>query len=283
MDAMTDTAGPDAFGRMLREHRRTRRLSQLDFSLQADVSQRHLSFLESGRARPSREMVLMLAEALDLPLEARNRMLLAAGFAGIYPKRPIDATGMAPVREALSRILAQHEPFPAFVVDRAWNLLLHNDATPRMLAALGGMEAMAARVGGPPNLLKMTLHPEGLRPFIANFDEIAAPLLSRTAREALEHPGVDAVLQEVLRYPGLPVRGRQVEWGEPMLPILPTCFRVGELEIRLFTTLTSFGTPLDVTADELRIECLFPADAASEAILRALAAPASSPGSSAPA
>jgi transcriptional regulator with XRE-family HTH domain len=273
MDAMTDVAASqDTFGHMLREYRRTRRLSQLDFSLQADISQRHLSFLESGRARPSREMVLQLAEALDVPLEARNRLLLAAGFAGVFPRRSIDASSMAPVREALSRILAQHEPFPAFAVDRAWNLLLANAATPRLMNVLGGLDGMVARVGGPPNLLKLTLHPEGLRPFIANFDEIAAPLLARTAREALEHPSVDAVLQEVLRYPGLPVRGRHVEWGEPMLPILPTVFRVGETEIRLFTTLTSFGTPLDVTADELRIECLFPADAATEAALRALAA-----------
>ncbi|MGQ0619750.1 MAG: helix-turn-helix domain-containing protein [Panacagrimonas sp.] len=263
--------GSAAFGRLLRECRRTRRLSQLDLALNAEVSQRHLSFLESGRARPSRDMVVLLAQALDLPLDTRNRLLNAAGFAQLYPRRSLDAGAMLPVRMALERMLAAHEPFPAVVVDRAWNLVMSNRAAPKLFALLGGLEAMSARVGGT-NLLRLTLHPQGLRPFIANFEEMAVPLLARTAREAADHPALDALLQEVLRYPGLPARSRVVDWAAPMLPVLPTRFVVGGVELSLISTLTSFGTPLDETADELRIENLFPADEASEGLLRRLLA-----------
>ena len=272
MDTHSDLAsGPDGFGALLRQYRRGRRLSQLDLALNAEVSQRHLSFLESGRARPSREMVVQLAQALDLPLETRNRLLAAAGFASLYPRRRLDAEAMAPIRGALERMLAVHEPFPAMVVDRAWNLVMANRGLPKMLDLLGGMEAIAARVGGS-NLLRVTLHPEGLRPFILNFDEFATHLLARSAHEAMEHPALDELLREVLRYPGLPARSRQVEWNTPMMPVLPMRVGLNGAELALFTTITSFGTPLDVTADELRIENLFPADAASEALLRALLA-----------
>lgn len=260
---------PEGFGRMLRECRRGRRLSQLDLALNAEVSQRHLSFLESGRARPSRDMVVQLAQALDLSLETRNRLLSAAGFAGLYPRRPLDTDAMAPIRNAVERMLTLHEPFPAMVVDRAWNVVMANRALPKMFALLGGMEAMAARVGGA-NLLRMSLHPEGLRPYILNFEEFAAHMLARSAHEALEHPVLDALLQDVLRYPGLPSRGRSVDFSTPMLPVLPMRVGVNGMELSLFTTLTSFGTPLDITADELRIENLFPADAQSEALMRQL-------------
>lgn len=270
MGLQTDTlSGHEAFGRMLRECRRGRRLSQLDLALNAEVSQRHLSFLESGRARPSREMVLQLSQALDLPLETCNRLLTAAGFASLYPRRRLDAEAMAPVRMALERMLSVHEPFPAMVVDRAWNLVMTNRALPKMFELLGGMDAMAARVGGT-NMLRMTLHPEGLRPYIANFHEFAAHLLARSAYEALEHPVLDELLKEVLRYPDLPARGRSVDISAPLLPVLPMRVSLGGMELRLFTTLTTFGTPLDVTADELRIESLFPADAETEALLRRL-------------
>lgn len=262
-------AAPEAFGRMLRDVRRGRRLSQLDLALQAEVSQRHLSFLESGRARPSREMVVQLASALDLPLETRNRLLAAAGFTGLYPRRQLDADAMRPIRNAMERMLAAHEPFPAMVVDRAWNVVMANRGLPKLFDLLGGLEAMAARVGGA-NLLRVSLHPQGLRPYILNFEEFAAHLLARSAHEALEHPELDALLKDVLRYPGLPGRGRSVDWSTPMLPVLPMRVGLNGLELSLFTTITSFGTPLDITADELRIENLFPADAASEALLRQL-------------
>lgn len=272
MDTHNDSAASSvAFGQMLRDCRRGRRLSQLDLALHAEVSQRHLSFLESGRARPSREMVVQLAEALDLALEARNRLLAAAGFASLYPRRKLDADAMKPVRAALERMLAVHEPFPAMVVDRAWNLVMCNRSLPKMFDLLGGMEAMAARVGGS-NMLRMTLHPEGLRPYILNFEDTASHLLARSAHEALENPALDELLKEVLRYPGLPGRGRNVDFSIPMLPVLPMRVGLGGAELSLFTTLTSFGTPLDVTADELRIENLFPADAQTEALMRRLLA-----------
>ena len=262
-----------AFGMLLRDVRRARRLSQLDLALQAEVSQRHLSFLESGRSRPSREMVVQLAQALDLPLRERNRLLHTAGYAGIYPQRKLETADMQPVRAALDLMLRHHEPYPAVVVDRAWNLFMANEAMTRLTALSGDADAMWQRVcgDGPRNLFKLTFHAEGLRPMIANLDEIAPPFLARTAREALEHPEVQDVLDEVLRYPGLPSKLRHIDLEASRLPVLPTHFRLGTVDLRMFTTLTTFGTPQDVTADELRVESFFPADEASATILKGLA------------
>ncbi|MEK6806676.1 MAG: helix-turn-helix transcriptional regulator [Pseudomonadota bacterium] len=261
-----------AFGPLLRDCRRGRKLSQLDLAIQAEVSQRHLSFLESGRAQPSREMVMQLAQALDLPLRERNRLLLCAGFAGVYHERRLEAADMQPAREALEILIRHHEPFPAIVLDRAWNQLMHNAAVPRVFGVLGDMETMWQKVcgDGPRNVLKLTLHPEGLRPFIANLNEIAPPLLARTAHEALSHPETQAVLDEVLRYPGLPRSFRAIDLKQSRLPVLPTHFKVGPVSLKLFSMMTTFGTPLDVTTDELRVESFFPADAESEALLRKL-------------
>jgi len=259
-----------AFPDLLRDCRRGRRLSQLDLAVEAEVSQRHLSFLESGRARPSREMVLQLAQALDLPLRERNRLLQAAGYAGVFPQRKLEAADMGPVRQALEQLLKHHEPFPAVVVDRAWNLFMANDSVPRVFGLLGNLDELYERVcgKGPRNVLKLTFHPQGLQPYIANFAEIAPPLLARTAREALEHPEVQAVLEEVLSYPGIPARWRVQEVHPLPLPVIPTEFRVGPVSVKLFSMLTTFGTPQDITTDELRVESFYPADAASEALLR---------------
>ena len=269
-------AAPPTFGQLLRSTRGARRLSQLQLALEADVSQRHLSFLESGRALPSREMVLQLARALDLPLRERNRLLLSAGFAGIYPARRLDTADMQPVRAALELLLAHHEPYPAIVVDRAWNLFMANAVVSRVFGAIGDLDAMFRHVcgAGPPNVLKLLLHPEGVQPSIRNFEEVAVPLLVRTAREALEHPHVQTVLDEVLHYPTVPARWRSLDLhrnAHASLPVLATEFAAGDQRLRLFSMMTTFGTPLDVTTDELRVESFFPADAASEALLRALA------------
>lgn len=273
MNLAAAIAEPVSFPRLLRDCRRGRRLSQLDLALQAEVSQRHLSFLESGRARPSREMVLQLAGALDLPLRERNQLLQSAGFAGVFPQRRLEAADMEPVRQALDRLLRHHEPYPAIVVDRAWNLFMANAALPRVFGLLGDLDTLFARVcgNGPRNVLKMMLHPDGLRPYIANLAEIAPPLLARTAREGLEHPEVQAVLDEILAYPGLPARWHTQEIHPLPLPVLPTEFRLGEVRLRLFSMLSTFGTPQDLTTDELRVESFFPADAESEALLRRLA------------
>ncbi|MGH7336352.1 MAG: helix-turn-helix domain-containing protein [Myxococcota bacterium] len=263
------------FGQLLRSTRGARRLSQLQLAVEADVSQRHLSFLESGRALPSREMVLQLARALDLPLRERNRLLVSAGFAGIHPTRALEATDMQPVRAALELLLAHHEPYPAIVVDRAWNLFMANAAVPRVFGAIGDLDAMFRRVCGAraPNVLEILFHPGGLQPYIRNFEEVAVPLLVRTAREALDHPHVQTVLDEVLHYPTVPARWRSLDLHRNAnpLPVLPTEFAVGDRRLDVFSMMTTFGTPLDVTTDELRVESFFPADAASEALLRALA------------
>jgi transcriptional regulator with XRE-family HTH domain len=265
-----DIATVVAFPDLLRDCRRGRRLSQLDLAVEAEVSQRHLSFLESGRAKPSREMVLQLAQALDLPLRERNRLLQAAGYAGVFPQRKLEAADMGPVRQALEQLLKHHEPFPAVVVDRAWNLAMANDSVSRVFGLLGNLDELYDRVcgTGQRNILKLTFHPQGLQPFIANFNEIAPPLLARTAREALEHPEVQTVLEEVLSYPGIPARWRVQEVHPLPLPVIPTEFRVGPVSVKLFSMLTTFGTPQDITTDELRVESFYPADAMSEALLR---------------
>jgi len=275
-NAAMQTHGSDApsFGVALRDCRRARKLSQLDLAVDAEVSQRHLSFLESGRAQPSREMVLQLAQTLDLPLRECNRLLQAAGFVGVYAQRALAAADMQPVREALELMLKHHEPFPAVVVDRAWNQFMANDALLRMFSALGDPDTVWRRVcgDGPRNVLKLTLHPEGLQPYIRNLAEIAPLMLARIAREALEHPAVQEVLDEVLRYPGIPSRWRSVDLHAQLPPVMPTEILIGGITLKLFTTLTTFGTPQDVTTDELRVEHFFPADAATDALLRQLAA-----------
>ena len=262
------------FGALLRRARTLRRLSQLDLALQAEVSQRHLSCLESGRSRPSREMVLQIAVALDLSMRERNRLLHAAGFVGEYAQRSIEAADMRPVREALQHMLRQQEPYPGVVVDRAWNLLEANRAMQALLGLAGDVEAMWQRVcgDGPRNILQLTLHPEGLASMIVNLDDLAPLVLARTAREALEYPEVQPVLDAVLAYPELPRAYRRIDLQDARLPVVPTHLRLGGTDLRLFTMLASFGTPLDVTTDELRLELFFPADAESQALLEGLAA-----------
>lgn len=262
------------FGRTLRECRHARKLSQLDLALNAEVSQRHLSFLESGRAQPSRPMILHLSETLNLPLRERNRLLLSAGFAPVYPQRDLGSADMTPVREALELMLRHHDPYPAMVVDRAWNLKLPNASALRVFGLLGDLERIWLRVcpDGERNLLKLTFHPEGMRPWIVNFEEVARVMVARTQHEALEHPHVAAVLETILRYPGLPERLRSSDLPAMPLPVLPTHLRAHGFDLRMFTMLSTFGTPQDLTTDELRVESFFPADAASDALLRQLAA-----------
>jgi transcriptional regulator with XRE-family HTH domain len=275
---MNTSYGTDVppFGDLLRDVRRARKLSQLELSCNAEVSQRHLSFLESGRAQPSREMVLQLALALDLPLRERNRLLMSAGFAGVYPQRRLEAADMAPVRQALEMLLAHHAPYPAIAVDRAWNLFMANASVPKLFGILGDLDAVWRKVcgDGPRNVLKLTLHPDGFAPYIVNLNEIAPPLLARTAREALEHREVQEVLDEVLRYPSIPARWRSIDLHQHAspLPILPTHLSIRGVNLKLFSMLSTFGTPQDVTADELRVESFFPADKDSETLLRAIGA-----------
>jgi transcriptional regulator with XRE-family HTH domain len=264
------------FARLLKSWRELRKCSQLDLALTSRISQRHVSFLESGRARPSREMVLQLSEALEVPLRERNTLLNAAGFAAMYRETELGSAGMAPVRDALQLMLENLEPNPALVVDREWNVLMRNEAAFRVFSLTGDLETLWRRVcgDGPRNILKLTFHPEGFRPFIANFAEAAPVLLNRTRREAAAC-GSDKLLHlidEILAYPGIPEAWRAPDWQAPPPPVLPLELASGDLRLKLFSMITTFGTPQDITTDELRVETFFPADEVSKALLKRLAA-----------
>lgn len=268
---MTLSATPrHGFPGLLRHWRRQRRLSQLELALSAEVSQRHLSFLESGRARPSRDMVLRLAEGLDLPLRECNHLLGAAGHAAAYSVQRLDDADMAPVRQALALLLGHHEPFPALVVDSEWNLLMANAGVMRLLAVFGDPGQVWQRVcpDGRLNVVKLTLHPEGLAPFIENFDEVAANMLCRMQREVALRPALQPLIDDLLACPGMPGRRALPDGTMPGSPLLLMRLRFGETRLALFTTITTFGTAQDVTTDELRVESFFPADAATERWLR---------------
>jgi hypothetical protein len=220
-------------------------------------------------------MVLQLAESLELPLRVRNRLLVAAGFAPVFPQRALDSEAMAPVRQALERLLAHHEPYPALVMDRGWNILMTNRALERLTSLLGDADALWRRVcgDGPRNMLKLTFHPQGMRPLIVNMAEVGSHLLTRARLEALEEPAVARLLDEILSYPDTPARWKQAEPASHPPPALAAQLRLGDMRLNLFTVLSTFGTPQDLTTDSLRVEHLFPADAQSEALLKRLAGP----------
>jgi transcriptional regulator with XRE-family HTH domain len=250
-------------GELLRDWRRRRRLSQLEVSLDAAVSARHLSFVETGRAKPSRELVLHLAEFLDVPLRDRNALLLAAGYAPMYGETPLDAEEMAPVRDALDAILAGHAPYPAVIVDRRWDLVTANAPA---LAILG--DGVAPELLAPPaNALRVCLHPDGLAPRIGNLDEYGEHLVSRLARQAAitGDPDVAALLDELRGYTDAHDPVAHDPAGQLVVPLVLEALGA---ELRLFSTVATFGTALDVTIAELAIESFFPADAATAATLR---------------
>jgi transcriptional regulator with XRE-family HTH domain len=248
-------------GTLLRDWRQRRRLSQLDLALEAGVSARHLSFLETGRSKPSREMVLHLSQQLEVPLRDRNRMLLAAGFAPAFEERPIDAPEMAPVREALDRVLTGHEPYPAVVVDRWWNLVAANGSIATFTADV------AAELMEPPvNVLRVSLHPEGMASRILNYGEWRAHLLERLRRQVAltADERLAALYDELSAYPGetADVHG---PGGEIAVPLR---FDAGGRELSFFSTIATFGTAVDITLAELAIEAFFPADEKTATYLR---------------
>jgi len=259
-----------AAGELLREWRQRRRLSQLDLACEAQVSTRHLSFVETGRARPSRALILQLADLLQLPLRERNRLLLAGGFAPQFPERDIRSPELAQAQAAVQRVLDAHEPFPALAVDRHWNLLLHNRCAGQLL------NACSAHLLQPPvNVLRLSLHPEGLAPLIINLGEWRRYLLKRLRRLVAESGDavLAALLQELDAYPSLPDEDR-FRALDPTLPDIAVLLRIRSAagELALFSTITLFGTPMDITLAELAVEAFFPADAATADRLRMLAA-----------
>lgn len=257
-------------GGLLRAWRAKRRLSQLEVGLTAGVSARHLSFIETGRARPSAELLVALADVLDMPLRERNELLLAAGFAPRYPQNALDAPGMAAMRQAITRVLDAHDPYPGVALDRHWNLVIANAAAQR-LVSLVPPELMAPA----PNIFRLGLHPRGMAAHTANFEAWGRYLLrelQRLADGSLD-PAAAALLEEVRAYPNV----RELLSHPPAaLPadelLVPCVLELQGQRLALFTTLATFGSPRDVTLAELTVELFYPADAATEAALRALAA-----------
>lgn len=258
---MTALAVADSsFGTMLRTWRSTRRMSQLELASAAGVSSRHLSFIETGRARPSREMVVHLAEQLDVPLRHRNDLLTAAGFAPLYRETPLTAPEMDAARAAIDRILASH-PYPAVAVDRHWDVVNANDA------AFSLVEGVDPAVLGPPlNVYRVSLHPDGLRSRIVNFEEYAAHMLDRLQQQvtASADPELAELLDEMRGYVGDLPPSIHVPTAQVLLPMR---LRMGEHVLSLMSTISVFGTPVDITLAELALELFFPADAETAALL----------------
>ena len=265
---MPDLLTRDEFGDVLRTWRGRRNQSQLTLAGEAGVSQRHISFLETGRSRPSREMVIHLGLVLDVPLRERNTMLVAAGFAPVYPERSIDHPDMADVRRVLELMLTAHNPFPAYVIDRHWNLVLANEAAGSLIATLS--PAAQAQAG---NLAKLLFHPDGMRSSVDNWPEAAAALLRRLERELEEAPGdvgLIELLREIATYPGLPGhRELSVVPGSQEL-LIPLRLNINGRSLSLYTAIATLASPSDVTLQELRLETLLPANRDSEDLLREL-------------
>ena len=262
---------PSGIGSLLRRWREARHLSQLDLALDAEVSSRHISFLETGRAAPSREMILTLCDVLDVPLRERNMLLLAAGFAPVYRETGLDDPRMAQVRAALELILGQHEPRSAFAFDRYWNLVMVNDAYIRFLTAVlgstpAGLEPL--RVLRPPyqNLMHLLFAPSAMRKVILNWEQLAKSLLNQAHRAAAwtHDPTMQELINALLAYPGVPARWREPDLESSRDLILPVelDFSGGRVA-KMFSTVTTLSTPQDVTLQELHVEAFYPADAAS--------------------
>ena len=244
-------------------------MSQLDLALEADISQRHLSFVESGRAKPSRDMVMRLAEHMDVPLRQRNRMVVAAGFAPGYGERTLDEAGFRPALAAVELVLNGHEPYPAIAVDRAWNMVLANRAANTFMEGVEDPALLAP----PVNVLRLALHPHGLAPRIVNLAEWRAHLIGRLRQqiEATADTSLTELERELSGYPG-PRVAAHVGHDPAREIAVPMRVRMGDAQLAFISTITVFGTPLDITLSELAIESFFPADAETAAFLRGLAA-----------
>lgn len=251
------------FGQALRDWRGKRRRSQLDLGLAANVSARHISFLETGRARPSRTMVLMLCEALDLPRAARNRLLTAAGFAPLYAERDWSAAQMAPARAAMERMLSRHAPYPGLALDRHWRLLRLNDPASHLFGAFG--------IGEGDPLLDAMLDSPAMLDAIENLPELAAHLAARLRTESA-HLGTDPVLEaRAARFDAL--AGPAHHPADPLPAFVPTRIALGATQLSLLSTIAQFGTAEDIALRDLRIELMFPADEATRIALEGTAAP----------
>lgn len=263
-------------GNLLRTWRQRRRMSQLELALEAEVSQRHLSFVESGRSAPSREMILHLAERLSIPLRERNILLVAAGFAPIYQERSLDDPALAAQREAIDVVLKSHEPFPALAVDRYWTLVAANAAIGPLIAGID------AKLLEPPlNVLRISLHPEGMAPRIVNYDEWRALIIASVAQQvdASADAKLNDLLAELKAFPR--PRGGAIRMPAPKRDygnvVVPLQLATPEGLLSFFSTVTVFGTPVDITLAEIAIEAFYPADKATAEVVRKAAAGAKKP------
>jgi transcriptional regulator with XRE-family HTH domain len=251
-------------GDLLRHWRRVRSLSQLALAGEVGTTQRHVSFVESGRSQPSRQMVVRLARALDVPIRERNQLLLAAGFAPLYREAGLADEQAAHVRAALDRMLAQHEPHPAVVMDRHWNVVTTNAAAGAFFGWL-----LDGRAGGdPPNVLRLMFDPTLVRPHVTNWDAVAEALVMRVHREAVggaPDRATHALLDEVLVYPDVPAAWQVPDFHTPLLPVVPVSVAKDGLALSYFSAITTLGTPQDAALQELRIESFFPVDDATAA------------------
>ena len=250
-------------GELLRYWREMRGKSQLELSFDTGLSQRHLSFIENGRSVPSRQTLLDVAQALDLPLRERNTLFLSAGYAPPYSEKAWNAPEMESITKALERVLRQHEPFPAVVMDRYWNVHLRNEAAQRFFNCFIDLEQRPA----PRNLLHLMFDPKGMRPFISNWEDVAASLIQRVYRESVSRV-TDQKTKELLEtlqiYPEVKTELKKPQ-SESILPFIPISFVKNGKTMTFFSLITTVGTPLTITAQELRLECMFPADEESDA------------------
>jgi len=259
------SAALPSVGTLLREWRQRRRLSQLDLACEAEISARHLSFVETGRSAPSREMVLRLAEQMEIPMRERNTLLVAAGFAPVYPEKSLTDPALDSVRLAIDLMLAAQKPYPAFAIDRHWSIVASNGALPELYA-----DVAPFLLESPVNALRLTLHPEGLAPRVANLGEWRGHLLSRLERQiqATADSVLLALMREVSEYPG--AAGQRDSHGYAVA--VPLKIHVADRLLAFFSMTTVFGTPVDVMLSELALEFFVPADAATAAAIRVMEA-----------
>ena len=263
------TPGPASFGDHLRTWRQQRHLSQLELADEADISTRHVSFMETGRTNPSRDMVLRLCERLAIPLRERNTLLVAAGYAPMYRERALDDPALAAARQAVELVLKGHEPCPAIALDRCWNVVAANRAAQALLAAHVSPELLAP----PVNVFRLSLHPDGLASRIANLAQWRHHLFERLRQQihAMADPALLALQAELLEYPAPEESPPLVMAGEMLGVVMPFCFESVHGMLSLISTTTIFGTPVDVTLQELAVESFFPADAFTAQVLREMA------------
>lgn len=264
------------FPDLLRSWRKLRKLSQWDLSMTTGISQRHLSFLESGRSSPSREMVLKLAGTLNVPLQEQNTLLGSAGFAPMFQAAALDDDSMAQAKMALDIMLTHHEPYPSLVVDRTWNMIMTNEANIRLFSLFVDPITVWNDIedDGGQNIIRLALHPNGLKPFIQNWDVYANYFLKGLRQELRANPyalGIRSLLDEISTYPDVPGQDTS-NIATPELPFLTMELKSADQTLSLFSMVSTFGSPHNVTLQQLRIETFFPADDASERAIREMSA-----------